>query len=302
MAVDPGLIDVVTAAQTFSDIARYEYQNRQYLVGIGQDRDMVGTSLQIPVIDRVEMKDRGFTSGDLPITNISSRAVTIEPNDFVLKSAIGDSNQTLFAYDKVDAFSRAHIKAAARQVDAVKIAAVVAGTYSVPLRNFIPKNTATTPLTTTTGLAVTQLIEAQTLLEDNGYDMRDKMYLVGNVIAIKNLFNENRFTDWDFQPARPVSLDPIEQFDMLLGYSVRKLGSQGKNIITISGAQDTTAVYAIAGEAIENGYNKRLHSAVVNEPFNLRTAIVTGLTMGTAIVHPTGIIKIECDQIPTTPA
>ena len=298
MAVDPGLIDIATAAQTFTDIARYEYQNRQYLVGIGQDRDMVGTSLQIPVINRVEMKDRGFTSGDLPITNISSRAVTIEPSDFVLKSAIGDSNQTLFAYDKVDAFSRAHIKAAARQVDVVKIASIVGGTYSVPLRNFIPKNTASTPLTTTTGLAVTQLIEAQTLLEDNGYDMRDKMYLVGNVIAIKNLFNENRFTNWDFQPARPLSLEPTEQFDMLLGYSVRKLGSQGNNIIAVAGAQDTTAVYAIAGEAIENGYNKRLHSAVVNEPFNLRTAIVTGLTMGTAIVHPTGIIKIECDQIP----
>ena len=48
------------------------------------------------------------------------------------------------------------------------------------------------------------------------------------------------------------------------------------------------------------GYNKRLHSQIVSEPQNLRTSIVTGLTMGSAIVYPKGVIKIECDQIPTT--
>jgi len=298
MAVNPATVDITTAAQMFSDIARYEYQNQQYMIGIGQDRDMMGTSLEIPVIDFVEMQDRGFNSGDLPITNIGSRSVTIEPNDFVLKSAVGDSNQTLFAYDKVDAFSRTHIKAAARQVDAVKLAEITGGTYSTALNNLVELNTAATPQSPTTGLSVTQLIAAQTLLEENGYDIRDEIYLVGNAKAIKNIFNDDRFTDWDFVQARPTAQSPEMQFDMLLGYSIRKLGGVGINVITTSGAEELTAVYAIAGEALTNGYNKRLHSAVVAEPFNLRTSIVTGLTMGTAIVHPTGIIEIECDQIP----
>lgn len=295
MAVDGNLVDITTAMQMFSDIAQDEYQNRQYLVGIGRDRDMMGTSLQEPVIEAVEMQDRSFTSGDLPITEIGSRAVNIEPEDFVLKSSVGDSNATLFAYDKIDAFSRTHIKAGARRVDSSKLSAILSGTYSTGNNNLVEKGTATGENI----LRVQQLIDAQTLLEDNGYDIRDQIYLVGNVKAIKNVFNDNKFTDWDYRPARPISQEPIDQFDMLLGYSVRKLGSQGINKIAVTGAQETTAVYAVAGEALVNGYNKRLHSSIVAEPQNLRTSIVTGLTMGSAILHPGGIVKIECDQIPT---
>lgn len=297
MAVNSSLVDTTTAANIFSSVAKQEYQNRQYLVGIGEDHDMIGTSLEIPIIERVELIDRGFTSGDIPITDIGSRSVLIEPTDKVLKSTIGDSNATLFAYDKVQAFSVAHVKAAARTVDTVKLSSITSGTYSVAGGNQVPKNTATG---TSTGLSIGQLIAAQTLLEQNGYDIKDKIYLVGNAKAVKQVFNDSQFTDWNYIPARPISEAPEAQFDMLLGMSVRKLGGEGSNVIDSTGNTEETDVYMIAGEALANGYNKRLHSQVVAEPQNLRTSIVTGLTMGSAIVYPKGIIQIKCDQIPTT--
>lgn len=294
MSVNASMIDITTASQMFMDVAKQEYQNRQYLVGIGADNDMIGTSLEIPVIESTSMVDRGFTSGDLPVTNILTRSVQIEPNDRVLKSTIGDSNATLFSYDKVQAFSKSHIMASAREVDTIKLASVISGTYSAGNNNLVAKNSATG---TKTGLSINQLIEAQTLLEMNGYDIRSNLYLVGNAKAVKQIFNDDRFTSWDYRPARPISLEPNDQFDRLLGMSVRKLGGEGSNVITSTGVQETTAVYLISGDALANGYNKRLHSQIVSEPQNLRTSIVTGLTMGSAIVYPKGIIKIECDQI-----
>lgn len=297
MAVNPAMVDITTASQMFMDVAKQEYQNRQYLIGIGEDHDMLGTSLEIPVIEKTAMLDRGFTSGDLPITNILTRSVQIQPNDRVLKSTVGDSNATLFSYDKIQAFSRSHIMAAAREVDTIKLSSITGGTYSAANNNIVAKNSAAG---TNTGLSIDQLISAQTLLEMNGYDIRSNIYLVGNAKAIKQIFNDTKFTDWDYRPARPISLEPVEQFDQLLGMSVRKLGGEGSNVIAITGTPETTAVYMISSDAIANGYNKRLHSQIVSEPQNLRTSIVTGLTMGSAIVYPKGIIKIECDQIPTT--
>ena len=297
MAADGNLVDLTTAQRIFYDRADYEYQNRQYLAGIGQDHDMVGTSLEIPVVGTIEMQDRGFTSGDLAVQSITSRGVLIEPCDFFAKSTVGDSNETLFAYDKIDSWAKAHIKGAARKVDVVKLGAITGGTYSVGAGNQVPKNTATG---TSTGFTISQLVEAQTLLEDNGYDMLDDMFLVGNVKGVKNIFQDQQFTDWDFRPGRPFAESPVDQFDNLMGVSVRKLGSQGSNKIDVAGDQDTSSIYLIAGEAMANGYNKRLHSAIVSEPWNLRTSIVTGLTMGSKIVHPTGIIEIIADQIPLT--
>jgi hypothetical protein len=297
MAVNPAMVDITTASQMFMDVAKQEYQNRQYLIGIGEDHDMLGTSLEIPVIEKTSMLDRGFTSGDLPITNILTRSVQIEPNDRVLKSTVGDSNATLFSYDKIQAFSKSHIMAAAREVDTIKLSSITGGTYSAAINNLVTKNSAAG---TNTGLSIDQLISAQTLLEMNGYDIRSNIYLVGNAKAIKQIFNDTKFTDWDYRPARPISLEPADQFDQLLGMSVRKLGGEGSNVIAITGTPETTAVYMISSDAIANGYNKRLHSQIVSEPQNLRTSIVTGLTMGSAIVYPKGVIKIECDQIPTT--
>ena len=299
MAVNPAMVDITTASQMFMDVARQEYQNRQYLIGIGEDHDMIGTSLEIPVIEKTSMQDRGFTSGDLPVTNILTRSVQIQPNDRVLKSTVGDSNATLFSYDKIQAFSKSHIMAAAREIDTIKISSITGGTYNATNKNLVAKNSASG---TNTGLSIDQLIAGQTLLEMNGYDIRSNIYLVGNAKAIKQIFNDDRFTNWDYRPAQPISLDPVDQFDQLLGMSVRKLGGEGSNIISVTGVAESTAVYMISGDAIANGYNKRLHSQIVAEPQNLRTCIVTGLTMGSAIVYPKGIIKIECDQIPQTNA
>jgi hypothetical protein len=300
MPVDANLIDVNTAMQMFEDIAQLEYQNRQYLTGVGDDRDMMGTSLEIPVINRVSMGDRGFTSGDLPVTNIGTRSVVLEPVDKVLKSTVGDSNETLFAYDKIQAFSRTHIKAAAREVDIIKLAGITAGTYSTGDNNLVAKSSTNVGgLTPNTGFNMSQLIKAQTLLEMNGYDFTENLFLVGNVEAISNILNDDRFTDWDYNAARPITEAQQNRFESIKGVSIRKLGNAGQNMLpTATSTGRETKLYLIAGDAITNGYNKRLHSAIVAEPWQLRTSIVTGLTMGSTIVHPTGVIEIECDTDP----
>lgn len=294
--MNPELLDTTAAAQMFMDVMKAEYQGRQYLTGIGEDHDMVGTTLNIPILESVEMTDRGFTSGDLPITTIGRRNVTVTTHDKALKSTIGDAYATQFLPSLVMNESKAHILGAARQVDAIKLLAITSNTFNTANNNLVAKNTETG---TRTGLTVNQIIDGQTKLEANGYNMGSKLFMVGNAPAVRQLFYDDKFTDWDYRPERPIGESPVNQFDELLGMSVRKLGGSGPNTIATSGASQETAVYLISGDALVNGYNSHLSSAVVPEPAERRTSIVSGFVMGSAVVHPKGIIKIVCDQIST---
>jgi hypothetical protein len=284
-------------SEEFSDTAQYEYQNRQYLFGIGESRDTTGGSLEIPVIGNIDMQDRGFDSGDVATTPISSRAVLVPQRDFIAKSSVGYSNATLFAFDKMSAFAHAHGMGAARKEDKVKIDVIEAGTYTA-LVNTVPKKAATTA-NTGTGFNMDQITLGQSFLLNNGYDIRKNVYLCGNALAIRSLFNDVRFTDWDNNQNRPYNEGPENQFNSLMGMSVRELATVNENKITVASATgNETAIYMISGDAIYNGYNRRINSSVVAELANDRTVVVTSLTMGSTIVHQNGIIKIVVDQDP----
>ena len=286
-------IDSNTTSEIFALHAERELQNRQYLFGLGKDYEGEGRELNIPIILPFEMNLRDFSSANLTETIVEDRNVICDPLDYAVKVPIGDSQATLFSYDRVQAVVDAEMESIGRTLDYVKLIQIFANTYSTALNNLIPLSTSGT-----TGLTIRKLKDAQTKLAVNGYPPNAPLIVFGNADAIDVLFDDNQFTDWDYNPTRPYSEPEGRQFQFLLGMSIRHMGKQGINQIPTTGANLTTAVYVAPVTSTANKYNIRPRGVVANDPNQLRTNIISQFTMGTGIIYPTAIIKIEVDTIP----
>jgi hypothetical protein len=290
--------DVSTATELFSRKALQAFQNRQYLSEIGEDRDMFGASLEIPIIEAIEMDNRGFTSSDIPVENPGVRQVFVQADDFAKKSTVGNSYQTLFSYDLLSSYGIAQGLAASRQIDVQKLNVITGNTYSSGNNNQVAKAADSTILTGT-GLNIDQLTQAQTLLQENGYDIMSPLYVVGNAGAVNNILKDARFTNWQYNDARPLTEQVYRRFNSFLDMSFRPLGSVGSNTIDVATATgNETKVYVMTGDSLYNGYNRHIRSVIVPEEFNDRMVCLTTLTMGSVVAYPTGIIEITVDQTP----
>ena len=293
-------VNFTTAAQYYSDRALMVYQGRRTLAQVGIDHDSVGAAINIPLVGESNVYDRGFSSADMQISNPDLTNIQIPTENKEIKQPISYAYQTNFEYSLLDSFSDSVGLALGREEDAIKISAIVnnPGFTSQPARTQIAKNASSTA-GTGTGLSVEQLIEASYNLTDNGYDLSDGVHVIGNALAIRSIYNDSRFTNWEFNEYRPLTAIRGQQTKRFLDMDFRELATVSNNKIDVAtGTGNETKVYVVANQALHNNYTYRPTFSMVNEEWQNRNSVMGIMVMGSKAVYETGIIEITVDQDP----
>lgn len=280
-----------TAMEMFSTEFQLQYQAAEILQNTTMERHGTqGTSLNVPVIDKIEMSEMGFAPSNIPVTNVSKRNVVCEQQEYTLKTVVGRGEKTLFAYDELKAYAAAHAKACARFADYLKIQAFTS--YATP-NDFV---TVAKTVGTRTGMNEAKLAQALSGLEANGVDVMNlqcSMWLPA--IAMANFYSDDRVVNFFYNDDKPLSNN---YFPSYLGTSIRKLPDAvgGINTLPFTGSSPRNYyVPVVHKDAMIISFNIDPNTTIVWVPQEQRWEAVSILVAGAVVVQPEGIARINID-------
>lgn len=293
--------NINVAAQLFSNTAILKYQSSQRLQNSTKEMyGTIGTTLNVPLFDKIEMQPGGFTPTDLPVSDIGSSNAQVVQNAYVLKTVIGVAQKTLFNFDYIRALAESHGKAMGRMVDAIKIASVFDDPDINPATDYYNVDVGTGGQT---GMLQAKLTDARSNLEYNGVDFEPGM---GSLwlpsLNFINYFQDPTVTNQFFSNQLPLVQG---QLNVYLGISHRKMAGPGagNNYIPYTTADGVTTftIPLVHRDAVQLAFNVAPQTQITYVPQQLRWEIVTLIVAGCKVIQPRGVAIINANN-PSTVA
>lgn len=284
-------VNLETASQLFEDSVTQKFQNEQRLQGAVEERHgTTGVATNVPVSDIIDMSLQGFSPSDILVTPVDNTNVMVVPYNYVLKTAIGGGQRTLFAYDLIMDHSKNHAKAAGRMVDYIKINALFnySGLGSVYT---VPKTVGAT-----SGMNAAKLTKGLGYLEGQGVDVMDHRTSLWLPAATKNsLLNDERVVSEFYNNRKPLVDNVMNSY---LGIDIRTLGGNGLNSIpyTSNAGTDTYLVPLVAKDSMVQIFNRDVQTSITWIANNDRYELLTVLTSGAKVIQSNGIALLTCDN------
>lgn len=283
-------IDLAAASQLFDTMVTLQYQNDQRFNGTVTARHGVsGTTLNVPVSDRLEMSEGNFAPTNIPVTAVDETNVPVVTKDYRLKTVIGGGQRTLFNYDKITDHAKQHAGASGRMDDFVRINAI----FSNPGFGSIE----TVPITTgvNTGLNQGKMSEGLSYLESQGVDCQGyNISLWAPALLKKSLQNDDRVVNFYYNDAKPLTNNRIADY---LGVDCRFVGENGVNRIPSTGVGP--AVYLVPmvhRDAIVQSYNRDVSTSITWVPQEDRWELLTTFTTGAEIIQLNGVVLLTAND------
>ena len=282
-------INEAAAMQLFDTFVTLKYQNHLRLEStIDERHGTLGTTLNVPVSDLIEMTEGSFAPTDIPPTPVNETNVPVVTNDYHVKTVIGGGEKTLFNFDKIVDHAKLHSLASARMVDFIKINAV----YADPLFNTI--NTIAVTEGVNTGLNEGKMADAIAYLESQGVDVENYSVSMWAPALLKpSMYADDKVVNFFYNDVKPLTDNKIQTY---LGVDCRFLGSNGINQIPFTTALgiNTYLVPLIHQDAIVQSFNRDVMTSITWIPNQDRWELLTILTSGAKIIQYNGLCLMTC--------
>lgn len=286
---------LAAASELFRESTLIQYQNKQVLQNtIVEQHGTSGTTLNIPIMQPIEMQEISFAPTNIPITRTIYTNAQVFQGNFALKTVLGDGERTLFAFDRIVAEAKNHALAAARFDDFVKIQAL----FQYVAAN--PGEISVVPVTegVNTGINSGKMALALSLLEDGGVDITDFQCSMWLPALIKTaMVNDDRVVNFFYNAVKPLVDYKIKAY---LDTDIRVLGSAGVNKIPRTGSGTTMAPYVynvplVHQESMAQAYNRDIKSRMIWHDAEDRYEFITTFTTGAQVIKPEGIVLMTAN-------
>ena len=299
-------IDLRTVMQQFDDMVKSELHNYEFLAGACREYESEGTTFNLPLFGDIELVTTDFGTGGIPVTDPQQRNVTVNQENFQLKTTIGGGYKTLFAYDVIEGHVKQHAQATARYMDFLKINAITQGQIMTTSPLFGGNaDTAMNPATalanqvnlgtgTATDFTVNKIVSASAKSLDNGVPFGSSTFWVPALLMgdLQSNNVDNRFSNWEFNDVRTIQ-HGIKQTLSYNGMMFHQIGgASSKNQLPTGTTATNLFSYMVYHEAIAVCYNRRPMTRVIPEPWEDRVTVLTSATAGSHVVFPNGIIRV----------
>jgi hypothetical protein len=293
--IAPQVTSLEAASQLFDTQVTLQYQNMQRFQGCVDERHgTVGTTLNIPISDLIEMQQSNFAPANIPITRVEETNVPVVTNDYRVKTVIGGGERTLFNFDKITSHSILHAKAAARMDDFVRLNAI----YSDP--NFGSIEVIPSTVGVNTGINSSKMAEALSYLEGQGVDVLGfQTSMWAPALLKKSMLADDRVVNSFYNDVKPLTDNVIQGY---LDIDCRFVGENGINRIPSTGVGP--AVYlvpVIHKDCIVQSYNRDISANVVWVQQEDRWELLTTFTTGAKIIQLNGIVLMTVNDPFATP-
>lgn len=283
-------IDLETASQLFDTEVTLKYQNNMRFMGTIEERHgTVGTTLNVPVSDEVEMNQGNFAPTDIPVTPIDETNIPIITKDYHLKTVVGGGQKTLFNYDKIVTHAKLHALAGARLDDFVKVNAIysnagVGSIYTVPVT--VGKNT---------GINADKMADALSFLESQGVEVLDyQVSMWAAALLKKSMYGDDKVVNFFYNTVKPLTNNRIQTY---LDVDCRFVGENGINKIPHTGTSPQVYLIPLVHrDAIVQSYNRDLRSSITWVEQNDRWEILSVMTTGASVIQLNGIAFMTCNN------
>ena len=276
-------IDLATASELFDNEVTIQYQNMQkFGYTIDERHGTVGTTLNVPVSDLIEMQLGNFAPTNIPITPVDETNIPVVTNDYRLKTVIGGGQKTLFNYDKITNHATLHAKAGGRLDDFVKVNAIfsnpgIGSIYTVPVTVGV-----------NTGINQGKMSDAVSYLEAQGMDVSDySLSMWAPALLKKSMQDDDRIVNIFYNDNKPLTNNRIQSY---LDVDCRFVGENGVNSIPSTGAGPAIYLVPIVHkDAIVQSYNRDMSTSITWVPQEDRWELLSTLTTGAEIIQLNGI-------------
>ena len=298
------MIDISTAMDEFDTMVQSELHNYEKLPGTVREYDTQGRHFNIPLYSSLTVNQTDFGTGGIPVSDPAQREVTIQQDNFSLKTVIGKGYETLFAYDVIAGHARQHAQAAARFRDYLKLRALFADDtiFSAANNNLVPV-ASTAPNPVTEQLSVERFTAGYFQAIDNGVPENMLSYWAPARAMADLTSQDDKFSNWDFNETRPLQ-HGVGRGYAYLGVPFKILGNAGAAAPNITQSQNTIPDGGTGANAYQRSYlvhmdalalcwNRRINSRVVVEDWEDRVTVITTATAGSHVVHNAGIIQVR---------
>ena len=296
--LQPQVNSLEAASQLFDTMTTLQYQNMQRFQGCVDERHgVIGTTLNVPVSDLIEMQQSNFAPTNIPITNVEETNVPVTTNDYRVKTVIGGGEKTLFSYDKITTHAELHAKAAARMDDFVRLNAI----YSDA--NFGSFEVIPSTVGVNTGINSSKMTEALSYLESQGVDVLGfqtsmwapaimKSSMMSDDRIVNSLINESYlFSMAYYNDVKPLTNNVIQGY---LDIDCRFVGENGINRIPSTGVGPATYLVPIIHKnCIVQSYNRDISANVVWVQQEDRWELLTTFTTGAKVIQSNGLVLME---------
>jgi len=284
-------INLAAAMQLFDTEVTLKYQNHMRLQDtIDERHGTMGTTLNVPVSDLIEMEEGNFAPTDIPVTPVNETNRQVVTNDFHLKTVIGGGEKTLFNFDKIVDHAKLHALGSARMVDFIKINAI----FSDP--NVGTINTVPITSGVNTSLNEGKIAAGIAYLESQGVDVQDYSVSIWSPALLKTgLYDDDKVVNFFYNDVKPLTDNRIVAY---LGCDMRFLGSNGINQIpfTTNAGVNTYLVPMVHRDAIVQSFNRDVSTSITWLPHQDRWELLTILTSGALIIQYNGITLLTCNN------
>lgn len=285
----PAQINEAAAMQLFDTFVTLKYQNHLRLEStIDERHGTIGTTLNVPVSDLIEMTEGSFAPTDIPPTPVNETNIAVPTNDYRVKTVIGGGEKTLFNFDKIVDHAKLHSLASARMVDYIKINAV----YSNP--GFATIQTVAVTEGVNTGLNEGKMADGIAYLESQGVDTENFSVSMWSPALLKpSMYADDKIVNFFYNEVKPLTDNKIKTY---LGVDCRFLGSNGINQIpfTTAAGINTYLVPMIHQDAIVQSFNRDVMTSITWLPNQDRWELLTILTSGANIIQLNGLVLLTC--------
>lgn len=278
-------VNLAAAMQLFDTEVTLKYQNHMRLQHtIDERHGTMGTTLNVPVSDLIEMEEGDFAPTDIPVTPVNETNRAVLTNDYHLKTVIGGGEKTLYNFDKIVDHAKLHALAAARLDDFIKINAIfgdpnVGTIYTVPVTVGV-----------NTGMNEGKMADALGYLESQGMDVMDyNVSMWAPALVKKSMYNDDRIVNFFYNNVKPLTNNRIQTY---LDVDCRFLGENGINKIPsapIGGGVNQYLVPMVHKDAIVQSYNRDIMTSITWLQNQDRWELLTIMTSGALIIQYNGI-------------
>lgn len=283
-------IDLATASQLFDSTVTVQAQNKQKLMNtITERHGTTGDATNIPVSALIEMQGMSFAPANIPVTPVANTNVVIVPNDYKVKTVIGNAERTLFNYDMIVDQGKDHALAAGRTLDSIKINAIYASSsYSSLTADSIDIDTGGTA----SGMNAAKLEAALAVMEDQGWDVSNhQCSLWLPALAKPDFMSDDKVVNFFYNDEKPLVDNVIKSY---LDVDIRTLGSKGINKIPIV---NSGGIYwyvpLVHRDAIVQIFNRDVKTSITQVQQEDRYELLTVVTTGASIIQLSGIVLIQ---------
>jgi hypothetical protein len=283
-------ITLDTAMELFDSSVTTRYQNGQRFANtIDERHGTMGTSLNVPVSDQIEMSQGNFVPNDIPVTAVDETNIVVSTNDYRVKTVIGGGQNTLFNYDKITTHAKLHAKAAARLVDYIRINAI----FNSPLLGSI--YTVPASVGVNTGINQGKMSDGMTQLEDNSVDTEDyAISMWSSATQKKAMQNDDRIVNFFYNDTKPLTNNRIQTY---LDVDCRFVGRVGINRIPSTGVgPETFLIPLVHRDAIVQSFNRDIQTSITWVPQEDRWELLTVITTGAEIIQTNGIVLLTAEN------